>query len=85
MDDRSLVCKSDQQLIDDITTTDRFDAETGAVENRSKRQEWRRGEFRRIEHIGVEAAPDDPTASVTPAGGWKKVYAAIAALRQSPG
>ena len=73
MDDRSLVASSWKQLQEDIEDTNRFDEETGALENEGKRQVWRRGEAKKIEHIGIMATPDNPSEDITPAAGWQKL------------
>ena len=44
MDDRSIVAADEATLARDMASTDAFDWETGALENASKRQVWRRGE-----------------------------------------
>ncbi|CAK0911065.1 unnamed protein product, partial [Prorocentrum cordatum] len=55
------------------------------VPKKCERQEWHLGEQKKIEHIGIEAAPDNPAIPTTPAGRWKKLYAAIETLRSIPG
>ena len=44
MDDRSIVAADEGTLARDLASTDAFDWETGALENASKRQVWRRGD-----------------------------------------
>ena len=44
MDDRSVVANAAEQLEADLEATNKFDAETGALENAGKRQVWHRGE-----------------------------------------
>ena len=62
----------EQQRNDDISTTNHFDEETGAKENETKRQVWRRlpGEMSKIEHLGIEVCPQDPSVAIIPAAGW---------------
>ena len=55
-------------------STNEFDTEAGAIENMGKRQVWRKGEGKRIEHIGIiMAIPDDPDDDIIPAAGWAKL------------
>ena len=77
MDDRSLVASSQATLDADIATTDVFDDKTGSEENVGKRQLWRRGDKKKIEHLGIEATPDDPTVPILPAAGWGKLAACL--------
>ncbi|CAK0887191.1 unnamed protein product [Prorocentrum cordatum] len=56
----------------DVQATDAYDSGTGSIENVGKRQCWKRGDKKQIEHIGILAVPDDPHAKIIPAGGWDK-------------
>lgn len=85
MDDRSLVCQSEQQLKQDTEQTDAFDLKIGAIENVAKRQVWRRGETKQIEHIGILATPDDVCAPIVPASGWSKLEKVLPRIKSLPG
>ena len=85
MDDRSVVANAAEQLEADLEATNKFDAETGALENASQRQVWHRGEKKRIEHIGITAVPDDPEAVILPAAGWEKLEKCLKHVREVPG
>ena len=85
MDDRSVVANAAEQLEADLEATNKFDAETGALENAGKPQVWHRGEKKRIEHIGITAVPDDPAAEILPAASWEKLEKCLKHVREVPG
>ena len=74
MDDRSLLSQVAGGVQEAIDYTVVFDKESGAAENKKKRQTWSRGEFKRIEHIGVSVIPDDPKAEILPRDGWLPLW-----------
>ena len=84
MDDRSLTTTDASDLQKAIDYTIKFDTDAGADENRKKRQLWRRGERKRIEHIGLSVIPDDPTADVEPRDGWLKISAVVKRIKTDP-
>ena len=85
MDDRSIVAADEATLARDLASTDAFDWETGALENASKRQVWRRGDNKEIEHIGILAVPDRPDVEIKPAAGWAKCLKCLKKIRACPG
>ena len=85
MDDRSIVAADEATLSRDMASTDAFDWETGALENASKRQVWRRGENKEIEHIGILAVPDRPDLEIKPAASWAKCLKCLKKIRACPG
>ena len=85
MYDRSIVCNTMDELEADLTGTNEFDTETGAEENVSKRQVWRRGDRKEIEHIGIVAMPDDEEHPIVPAAGWGKLKKVLERIRSIPG
>ena len=68
MDDRSIVAADKATLARDLASTDACDWETGALENASKRQVWRRGDNKEIK--GILAVSDRPDVEIKPAAGW---------------
>ena len=85
MDDRSLLSSDPAGLEEAIDYTTIFDTDAGSSENKKKLQIWRRGEKKRIEHIGVSCVPDDPQEPILPRDGWGKLQATIRAIGGLPG
>ena len=78
MDDRSIVAADEATLARD------FDWETGALENASKRQVWRCGDNKEIQHMGILAVPDRPDVEIKPAAGWAKCKKCLKKIRACP-
>ena len=85
MGDRSLCCKSQKELADDLLATNMFDEQTGTKENEKKTQIWRRGQRRSVEHVGVIATTDCPEVEITLAAGWTKVRKVLRRVRGTCG
>ena len=85
MDDRSLVTEIEAQLETDVRMTNAFDQDTGAVENEGKRQVWKRGEGKEVEHIGRMAKPDDPGYRIKLAAGWHQLRSSLKQSGTMPG
>ena len=70
MDDRSTAAKSkshdeaEEEFEIILKYTEEFDRASGLVENMSKRQKWTRAGKERVEHLGINAAPANPSQAV---------------------